>query len=173
MLNDSRTRAPLRWLALAGLSTLASLAQADTAQAPAAAPQRSDGVMSFANVRVEVATPKAAATSTRQSADAGLVATIDPATGKLTQPSADDMASLQPAAAPSALRQRSLAVIAPKTVRSAAGGVGLALDTAQDSYAVVRRNADGTLEEVCAPGEEHALKTLATQPAMPVKGEVK
>ncbi len=170
MLNNFMTRISRRWLTLACLPALATVAHAEgTADSPAA-PARSDGVMSFTHVRVEVAPPAARPESV---AGAGLVAALDPATGKLVRPSADDMAELQRQAAATSQRLRSLA--APRETRAAGGGVSIALDESFDSYVVVRRNADGSLEQACEPGEQNAQKALSLRGrgTSVAKGELK
>ena len=176
MLNDFRTRALLPGLALAGLSAVAGLAQADTVPSASASVQRNDGVMSFPNVRVEIAPPPVQ--GAKAPGHPGLVAVIDPSTGKLVQPTAADMAGLQ---APSrgAARPRTPPADAStqRQIYPAQGGVGQVLDSSYDSFMVVRRTADGGIEEVCAPGEQEALKAVASQARKPAaaassKGEL-
>lgn len=151
-------RRPTRWIALAGLSVTAWAAYAGDA-APAA-----NGVMTFPNVKVESAPMTQAASSTPRAkpGKAGFTAFIDPATGKLTSPTPEQAAELARAAAaakPSAANaQNRLSSVAPQAqpIYPAQGGVGMALDDLQMSYAVARKDGQGKVATDCIPGTDLA-----------------
>jgi hypothetical protein len=151
-------RRSARWIALAGLSATAWAAHAGDA-APTA-----NGVMTFANVQVESAPVARAAPSTPRAkrGEAGFTAFIDPATGKLTSPTAEQAADLAQAAAaakPGAAKaQNRLSSVAPQAqpIYPAQGGVGMALDDLQMSYSVARKDGQGKVATDCIPGTELA-----------------
>jgi hypothetical protein len=118
--------------------------------AVAAPPVSADGVMAFPNVHVDVPrTPvEQARAAPRQD---GMMAYKDPATGKLTAPTPEQAAALT-ARTPRAPRAASAGAPATDTVKGAPhGGVSLMLSDRHERYATVRKNADGTLTEACAP----------------------
>ena len=145
------------WLVLAGVSSLAMAAQAAD---PAV---QANGVMSFPHVNV-VAAPVAqtkAPAAAKASNQAGLLAFIDPATGQLVQPSAEQAAALNPPAPATSLRvAREAQVAANPTFELPQGGVGVMLDDSHASFYVARRADDGSVELVCTPGEHAAKATL-------------
>ena len=145
-----------RWLALAGLSAAAAAAQAAD---PASAP---NGLMTFPNVRVQtlaesgLKAPRAAAVAS----PAGMKAYIDPATGQLTQPSAEQAAALDAAGKPAATRDSRAAAAAPRTLYPEQGGVGMALDDSFDSTFIARKTADGHVTTDCLPNAQTARQAL-------------
>ena len=97
---------------------------------------------------------------------------IDPETGRLRAPEADEM----PAARANESAAR--AAVAPSAARAAApaderakpavgtrfGAKGFRVDPSRMSFTVVRRNADGTLATQCVSGEsaaQHAMHNVA------------
>jgi hypothetical protein len=85
----------------------------------------------------------------------GLTVFIDPATGRIRQPGADEIGALlssRPAAASGA---------APVVQRALqGGGFAVTLDPSFDSYVVVSKNADGSLASDCVVGDEKAMTAV-------------
>jgi hypothetical protein len=126
-----------RWLACAGLSLCGAMAQA--------APDETDGVMSFPHVKVmaqPVRQPQP------QTPPGGFMAYKDPLTGQLSNPTPEQAAAL-------AVASRAAAPIAkprttpPQLTRPPHGGVGLMLDDSQVRYSVARKAADGGVTASC------------------------
>ena len=147
-MHDSPDRHTARWLTLAGLSAAAFAAQGSE---PAAA---TSGVMTFPNVQV-VASPVLAATPA-PAAQGRMRAFIDPATGKLVQPTAEQAAELEAASQARPAVASRLRSLAPETtaIYPAQGGVGMTLDESQMSYFVARKDANGKVASACIPGSE-------------------
>jgi hypothetical protein len=124
---------------VAAIACAAGLATAAGAQAPAGA----NGAMTFPHVRVV----NAPSTVTLPWDAAGLRAAIDPATGRLVEPSHQD--AVQLGLPPSAARMRT-------TLRRSHGLVGARLDPSMLNYTVVRQAPNGRLQRVCAVGDETA-----------------
>lgn len=160
MRHSTPNRHPVRWLWAAGAAAAAFAAQAGDAD-----PAR-DGVMTFPHVRVTKAPAAERASAQAPAADgrAGFRAYIDPATGKLTQPTAEQAAALEAAAASAAPPAR---LPQSQPLYGPGGAVGMTLDDAQMMNYVVRRGAHGALDTACVPGDEVA-HTLA-RPVAAVK----
>jgi hypothetical protein len=79
---------------------------------------------------------------------------MDPETGQLRMPTPEELiqASLEPEAVASPVEVRTL----PDGTRVAA------LGAAAMAHSVVRRNADGTLQEDCVTGQPAAARALST-----------
>jgi hypothetical protein len=155
MLNEIRNRSTGRWLAAAGLAGVTMAAQAAD---PAAS---ENGLMTFPNVRVVSAPVPAAKAAAAPQAQGAMRAYIDPATGQLTQPTAEQAAALDAqASAPTARQSRVQSEAVTTTIYPAQGGVGMMLDESQMTYYVARRSADGTLMTVCLPDAKAARSAL-------------
>jgi hypothetical protein len=94
-----------------------------------------------------VTTPEA--TPADVAGEAGMKAYIDPATGKLRQPTAADLKAA--AAAKGKQREALQAAPAPKVVQHANGMLSAQLGEEYMEDVAVRKNADGTLSFQCAP----------------------
>jgi hypothetical protein len=132
---------------LAGLLGVAAGCSA-TASPPAA-----NGVMEFPNVSV-VAQP--APERAGGPPHAGMMAYKDPATGKLTGPTAQQAAALT--AAPKGAATAGTAS-RPTLTRPPHGGVAMLLDERHERYAQARKDAAGKITETCEPdsklGDRH------------------
>ncbi len=147
-MHDFPDRHTARWLTLAGLSAAAFSAHGSEPVTGA------NGVMTFPNVQV-VASPAPVVTRA-QAAQGAMRAFIDPATGQLVQPSAEQAAALEaagPARPAAASRLRSLAPVTTE-IYPAQGGVGMTLDESHMSYFVARKEAGGKIATACVPGNE-------------------
>lgn len=145
-MHDFPDRTTARWLTLAGLSVAAFAAHGGDAATGL------NGAMTFLNVQVVNAPAPVA--SKALPAQGGMRAFVDPATGKLVQPSAEQAAALEaatPARPASSSRLRSLA---PTEIYPAQGGVGMTLDESTMSYSVARKGAGGKVTTDCIPGSE-------------------
>lgn len=133
---------------LAGLLGVAASCSA-TASPPAA-----NGVMEFPNVSV-VAQPTPDG-RTAAPPRAGMMAYKDPATGKLTGPTAQQAAALtaQPTGAATTGPASK-----PTLTRPPHGGVAVMLEERHERYALARKDAAGKVTETCEPdsklGEHH------------------
>jgi hypothetical protein len=104
-----------------------------------------------------------AASPAAQAADgAGMRIVRDPVTGQLRAPTPEEFQAIeaQELKAKAAARATT-APVAPTEVRRADGSAKLMLDESQMSYAVVTRNADGSLTEHCVTGADAAQKVLS------------
>jgi hypothetical protein len=111
-------------------------------------------------------TPEGAKAAPAETApQAGMKAYIDPATGKLREPTAEDAA-----AAAATGRQALRAAPAPLVVQHPSGVMSAQLGDEYMNDVVVRKNADGTLVYTCVPRSQRE-KALAT-PAPPAKPEL-
>ena len=162
--------------AAASVALIMLAAQACAAEGPAAdnapAGNAASGIMSFPHVRVinaPVASTGPAASGGKAAllpAQApGMTAFIDPATGQLVQPTAEQAAALQAAAAARQAakangRARAMAVTQPTVLYGPDGSVGMTLDENSASYAVARKDAKGRLQQACAPSAEAAMAQL-------------
>ncbi len=157
MRHHSRNRRPVGWLWAVGAAVAACAAQAGGAD-PAG-----KGVMVFPHVNVTKAPAAERAGSQAVAAEGrgGFTAYIDPATGKLTTPTAEQAAALQ--AASGAAPARAARAAKPQTIYGPGGAIGMTLDDSHMMNYVVRRGAHGALDPACVPGDEVA-HTLA-QPA--------
>jgi hypothetical protein len=133
---------------LAGLLGVAAGCSA-TASPPAA-----NGVMEFPNVSV-VAQP-APERERAPAPRAGMMGYKDPATGKLTGPTARQAAAL---AAPPKGAATAGAAPKPALTRPPHGGVALMLEQRHERYALARKDAAGKVTETCEAdgklGEHH------------------
>jgi hypothetical protein len=127
---------------------------------------------------VPVAAPTAAATPEKaalKSAEpcpaddtatqSGMRAFIDPATGQLREPTAEEAAELSRAG-----ERRALARVAPQVVQRPGGMISAQLGDEYMNDVVVRKNADGTLVFKCVPHSD-GDKALAA-PVRPAKSEL-
>jgi hypothetical protein len=172
MLNESRSWQTWRRLATVAVAGLATAAMAAQAADPTPVPVQ-NGLMTFPNVRV-VSVPPSAATpvvAKTPGFQGGFKAFIDPATGELVQPTAEEAAALE-AAAP-ATAALTLAPAQPATITGLYGAAGVVLDDSQMSYFVARRNSDGALGMACVPGEQSALSFMKERGASTIKPERK
>ena len=94
----------------------------------------------------------------------------DPVTGQLRAPTPEEFQAIeaQELKAKAAARATT-APVAPTEVRRADGSAKLMLDESQMSYAVVTRNADGSLTEHCVTGADAAQKVLSGKKVSLVK----
>lgn len=93
----------------------------------------------------------------------GMQVTKDPVTGELRLPTADEAKALRAAkAAPKTVVRRGLATgaINPQPVAHANGMVSLELDEDSLTYSVARRNADGSISQVCVTGAANAARAM-------------
>jgi len=109
-----------------------------------------------------------AATPAETAGQAGMKAYIDPATGKLREPTAEDAAAAAAAAAKS--RQAQAARPEPVVVQHASGMVSAELGEEYMEDVVVRKNADGTLAFQCVPRSR--TEKVLTKPGSPAKPEL-
>ena len=89
----------------------------------------------------------------------GLMVFIDPVTGKIRQPDAEDIRALQ-AQQPVALRSAAMAA-GPLPYALPGGGVGVKLDESFHNYVVVTKKPNGSLLMDCVPGAEKAADAVA------------
>lgn len=170
----------LAWLAAAGACITAIGAQATESVAGR------DGLMVFPYARVTTLAASAAGAGAAAPAPAqeGVKAYKDPASGQLVQPTGDQVAELDAAAAKAAADAVRLASPAQRTRMAAKpattfyppqGGVGMVLDDAHVSYAIARKDAHGAIVEECVPDAATAERTLqgGASPGSAAKGEVK
>ena len=133
-----------------------------------------DGLLQFPNVRVVNAAQPAAPVP---SAQGGLRAYKDSATGELRGPTLEERqaeAQAASSAATSSVRRSSTGgdVVVGQNV-PAASGVGVMLDDSSLQYTVMVRKADGSLEEVCVTGPDAARALLQRSAAgVPSKKEL-
>jgi hypothetical protein len=93
-------------------------------------------------------------------ATGGMRVFIDPATGQIRQPEAEDIQSLQPAA-PAKLK-----AAAPAAPLSGPGGaVGMRVGDDQMVYSVATKNADGSISFECHKGPEKARQAVERKSA--------
>lgn len=117
------------------------------------------GSSESADARKATETPAAATPASA----GGLLVAIDPATGKIRPPEADEIRVLLEAAKPAG-------PAAPPKVRTLPDGtVAATLDPSFDSYSVVTRAPDGKLVMSCVEGKEKAEKAVGTGSRAPVK----
>jgi hypothetical protein len=174
MLNETETRKgqPRRCLAIAGVASMAAAAMVAHAADPTPVPVQ-NGLMTFPNVRVVAVPPPAATPSAVRTPPflGGFKAFIDPATGELVEPTAEEAAALEAAGqTQAALRQ---AAAQPATITGLYGAVGIVLGESQMSYFVARRNSDGALGMACVPGEQVARSFLNGTGVSTIKPEGK
>lgn len=93
----------------------------------------------------------------------GLVVFKDPVTGKLRQPTAEEIGILVGLAKPAA------AAPAQAGRRLANGGLAFYADPSLDSYTVATKAADGRLVTSCVEGREQAEKAIAAGAPAPVR----
>ena len=109
-----------------------------------------------------------AETPAETAGQAGMKAYIDPATGKLREPTAEDAAAAAAAAAKS--RQAQAARPEPVVVQHSSGMVSAELGEEYMEDVVVRKNADGTLAFQCVPRSR--TEKVLTKPGSPAKPEL-
>jgi hypothetical protein len=112
-----------------------------------------------------------AATPAETAGQAGMKAYIDPATGKLREPNADDAAL---AAAATKGRQAQAVRPEPVILQRPGGGRIAVLGEEYLEDVVVWKNADGTLTFQCAPRsqQKRAVEEPAANPAPPARPEL-
>jgi len=113
-----------------------------------------------------------AATPAETAGDAGMKAYIDPATGKLREPTAEDAAAA--AATKAKSREALKGAPEPVIVQHAGGMVSAQLGEEYMEDVVVRKNADGTLTFQCASRSQakKASDKQAEKPAPQAKPEL-
>lgn len=133
---------------------LAGLLGAAASLSATAAPPAANGVMEFPNV--SVVAQEAPQRMRAAPADSGMMGYKDPATGRLTGPTAQQAAALTGPPRGSAATG---GTPKPTVTRPAHGGVAVKLDERHERYAVARKDADGNVTEACAadgqPGAHH------------------
>ena len=110
-----------------------------------AAPQAADtGVMEFPNVKLAAQAPPE---QPRAPSHGGMMAYKDPATGKLTGPTAQQAAALTgpPRGVAADARPK------PTLTRPPHGGVAVMLEERHQRYALAHKDADGKISETCEP----------------------
>lgn len=88
----------------------------------------------------------------------------DPVTGQLRAPTAEEFQAMEARELKEKAARAAVAPSAPTApveVRRADGSVKLMLDESQMTYAVVKRNADGSLAEYCVTGADAAGNVLS------------
>lgn len=93
----------------------------------------------------------------------GVMVFIDPATGKIRQPSPEEIGALAAAAAV----QQATPQRPPVSRTSARGGKIVLLGDSNMSYLVVTRQSDGKLKEQCVTGGQKANEIVASTPDGP------
>jgi len=93
---------------------------------------------------------------------AGMVVFVDPVTGKIRQPDAEEIGALTGSRASAQVAIESV----PVTINGPGGAVGMKLGDDSLSYMVVTRTPDGKLAEDCVTGEK-AASALAFKGVMP------
>lgn len=96
---------------------------------------------------------------------------IDPATGKIREPEAEELQQLAPAATTGVARRSMAPSAAP--LQGPGNAVGMKLDDSQMVYSVATKNADGTLSFECVTGAASAAKKLTSKPAEGSQPDVK
>lgn len=128
------------------------------------APPVDPSIQRFEHVRVinaPIATP-AAATETM----VDMRAYKDADTGAFRAPTAEEAAALAPASAAAApALRRSSAAAAPAFHSTRSGGTAILLDESSMQYSVVSRQPDGSLVEICVPGEKAAAEAVGNPAA--------
>jgi hypothetical protein len=128
------------------------------------------GVMTFPNARV-VSAPAADTTKAAKPRAANAqIAVVDSATGQLRAPTADEMTALLANATPlggtsTTTTTTATGELAGTPVVNASGVTGYMLDESTASYAVAKKDADGSVEHVCVDDEHSAKSTLAAPAA--------
>ena len=114
-----------------------------------------------------------AATPAETAGQAGMKAYIDPATGKLREPNADEAAAVA-AAAKVKGREALKAAPEPVVIQHAGGMVSAQLGEEYMEDVVVRKNADGTLAFQCVPRSQaqKASDKQTEKPAPQAKPEL-
>jgi len=103
-----------------------------------------------------------AASSAAQAADgAGMRIVRDPVTGQLRAPTPEEFQAIEAQELKAKSTTRAATPAAPGMVRRGDGSAKAVLDESQMSYAVVTRNADGSLTEHCVTGADAAQKVLS------------
>jgi len=154
-------RPPRTILAIATLAA-AVCAVAD-AQQPAGAP--ANATQASTGTAPAKTTPQA--TPQQPAPAGGLVVFIDPATGKIRQPDAEEIGTLTGTSASGsagvgnapAMARRPVA--RPTTFRGPGGAVGIKLGDDSLSYMVVTRTPDGKLAEACVTGDKAAADLVS------------
>jgi len=150
---------------LAGALAVASIAMAADKK-PAAQPTATAATtVKFEHVRVERAPAAYRFKSTDATAANGMRAFVDPASGTLRSPTAEDTLALasadagakaKVAGASSAKRSAVAAPAAAQVLLSARGGSRIKVDESLLSYSVARVAADGSIEQDCVVGTKAA-----------------
>lgn len=102
-----------------------------------------------------------ASASAVHAADAGLTVVKDPDTGLLRAPTADEFKALQAQSIRDNAGKAAQVQAAPVVIQRADGATRLTLGENHMSYAVVTRNADGTLTEQCVTGADAANRIVS------------
>jgi len=110
---------------------------------------------------VALAVVSLSALPTAQAAEAGMTVVRDADTGKLRAPTAEEFKALEAQRLKSSAGKAEAPRPAPVAVRRPDGSMSVTLDESHMSYAVVTRNADGTLTEQCVTGADAANKAVS------------
>ena len=102
-----------------------------------------------------------ASASAVHAVDAGMTVVKDPDTGLLRAPTADEFKALQAQSIRENAGKAAQVQEAPVAIRRADGATRLTLGENHMSYAVVTRNADGTLTEQCVTGADTANRIVS------------
>jgi hypothetical protein len=89
---------------------------------------------------------------------AGVMVFIDPATGKMVQPTEAQIGSLAPSPAPQAGPKAKAPVV---TIQGPGGAVGMVLGPESLSYSIATRTADGKIALDCVTGNQAAERMVA------------
>lgn len=110
------------------------------------------------------APPAKVAVEAPAASQGGMVVFVDPATGKVRQPTAEEIGQLL-------ALQKPAPAAPPKQFRNLPnGGKGTFVDPSLDSYAVATKSPDGKLVMSCVDGQEKAEQTVVAGTAVPAKG---
>ena len=118
----------------------------------------------------------ASKTTTQAAPAPGMVVFVDPATGKIRQPDAEEIGALTGAANNATTSVQSVAPTGPTTFTGPGGSVGMKLGDDSLSYMVVTKTPDGKLAEECVTGDKAASALLSKgvtskTPAAPNKNQ--
>lgn len=135
--------ATLCGLVLAGVATAKQPAMASSETAKQTREEQ------FAALRANLKDPDVFALSN------AMRAFVDPQTGELREPSAEELAELGRAAG----RVRSFSTVAPEVFELSGGGIGAAVPAELTSYSIVDLRDDGTVAFSCHQGDAPELST--------------
>ena len=142
---------------LAGLAS-ATVSADDVADRPSA-PAATEGLLSMSNVTiVTAAVPQPQQAAAQSIASAGMRAFKDKDTGRLRNPTVNEMSELDTSQATPARAGREV------VTRALPSGMHVAeIDASFDAYSVVRKSPDGHLHADCADGEHAAIQLISSE----------